>query len=127
MSNYEVFPKFSLAVLTLFTKIEISWSLSSIKDLSFDGGFIRSALIIISNPHALRVQQNMKMREYTIFIFTSIFWGAKRHHYSMFDVGRSFSYKPYSCFPQLLERYFHLMYKIRPGFRALCFTIIRRW
>jgi hypothetical protein len=38
-----------IAVSTLFTKIEISGLFSSIRDLSFDGGFIRSARTIIIN------------------------------------------------------------------------------
>ena len=38
------------------------------------------------NPHALRTQQNMKIRQHSVFIFSSIFWGAKRHHYSTLDV-----------------------------------------
>ena len=41
---------------------------------------------VCNNPHALRAQQNMKIRYYLAFIFISIFWGAKRQPYSTLDV-----------------------------------------
>ena len=49
MSNYEVLSLFLLAVPILLTKIEINWLLSFNKSSSFDAGFIKSDLTIISS------------------------------------------------------------------------------